>query len=80
MTTDSCSLSRADLIAALTDLISKEFTICKFFTPAPSTILEISTFCVDMPCADLPEPGWSWWPVMAVVPLSSIITVILASL
>ena len=59
---------------------SSASTVTVFFTPIPSSTFVMSTFSTTFPIMVRPVPGWGWWPVMAVVELSRMHRVRLASL
>ena len=42
------------------------------WTPRPRTRVSMSMWVVGSPSLSVSTPGWGWWPVMAVVPLSRI--------
>ena len=46
--------------------------------PIPLRTFSILIFSTTCPITVLPVPGWGWWPVMAVVELSSTTSVRLA--
>ena len=49
-------------------------------TPTARSTFSMLTFWLTSPIMVLPVPGWGWWPVMAVVELSSTISTMSCSL
>ena len=80
MITESSGLSSELLTAIPQSLHIEGINHLDIANPnTPHQLLQFHAL-VFFPCAEIPVPGWSWWPVMAVVPLSSMMMVIFPSL